>query len=239
MSKNIEKSIYNVIFKIIVFVTMLGSSALTLAVSPPASPVVPTGESNISRKDPVQFLHSITDRVLTELKHYKGHYKEDGQHKTNEEIYKIVDNFILPNVDFDEMCKWIAGRGNWSKAIDSERNEFIHELKKLLTKTYSSTLSNYSEEKIEFQNYKGDLGAKRIQVKSTVVRPNKDNLSVDYRLIATEDSWKVYDLIIEGVSILQGFRAQFSDDIRMHGLKMVSAKIKNHNEQKFNDSKSK
>ena len=212
----------HVIFKIIVFISIFGCTSIFEVDSTAPAPT----ENTIQRKDPVQFLHSITDRVLTQLKHYQGE-----KHKTNEEICKIVDNFILPNVDFDEMCKWIAGRSNWSKAADAEQNEFIKELKKLLTRTYSSTFSSYSEEKIEFQNYNGDLNAKRIQIKSTVVRPDKDNLSVDYRLISVEDSWKVYDVIIEGVSILQGFRAQFSDDIRMHGLKVVSSKIRNHNNQ--------
>ena len=91
-------------------------------------------------------------------------------------------------------------------------------------------MKNYTEEKIEFQNYAGNLNNKRIQIKSTIIRPGKENISVDYRLIATsEGSWKVYDLIIEGVSILQGFRAQFGDDVKMHGINFVINKIKEHN----------
>lgn len=178
------------------------------------------------QKDPVQFLHSITDKVLTELKH------SHDAHKNINEVNRIVDNFIMPNVDFDEMCQWIVGRAIWAKAIESERDNFSKELKQLLIKTYSTTLNNYTEEKIEFQHYSGDTSMKRIQIKSTVIRPNKENLSVDYRLIAKEDSWKVYDLIIEGVSILQGFRAQFSDDIKRNGIKSVTEKIKEHNNKR-------
>ena len=205
------------IIKVILFISMLINSLLASAISGGKEQ-----QDNVNKKDPVQFLHSITDQVLTELKNNKD--------KNNKHVDKVVNNLILPNVDFDEMCQWIAGRGTWIKASDSERSDFTKELKQLLTRTYASTLNNYSDEKIEFQNYGGDTKSKRIQIKSMVVRPDKENLSVDYRLIAVDDSWKVYDLIIEGVSILQGFRTQFSDDIRMHGLKSVSEKIKNHND---------
>lgn len=203
----------NIIVKIILLVGIFGNSSLIFATESPNKEIVP-------KKDPVQFLHTITDQILSELKR--------KQNKP-EQIDKVVNNLILPNVDFDEMCKWIVGRSGWSKALEEDRNEFINELKILLTKTYSSTLSNYSEETIEFQNYNGDLNSKRVQIKSTVVRQDKDNIFVDYRLIAVDDSWKVYDVIIEGVSILQGFKTQFSEDIKLYGLKAVSAKIKNHN----------
>ena len=64
-----------------------------------------------------------------------------------------------------------------------------------------------------------------------MIRANKDNLSVDYRLVSKENTWKVYDVIIEGVSILNGFRAQFGDYIRQHGLVAVTEKIKQHNDR--------
>ena len=210
--KNINKYIFKysrlLFIKIILLINLFGNYVLA------------------SQQDPVQFLHSITDKVLTELKH------SHDEHKKINEINRIVDNYIMPNVDFEEMCQWIAGRGIWAKAAEAERTNFMNELKQLLIKTYSTALNNYTEEKIEFQHYAGDHSAKRIQIKSTVIRPNKENLSVDYRLVAKDDSWKVYDLIIEGVSILQGFRAQFSDDIKMHGLSTVTSKIKNHNNKK-------
>lgn len=177
-----------------------------------------------SREDPVQFLHSKIDRVLTELK-VTNNKKSDLN-----DVIRIVDNLIMPNVDFNGMGEKIATRSIWNKSSDTDREAFIKELKNLLIKTYAITLKNYTEEKIEFQNYTGKLDATRIQIKSTVIRPNKENLSVDYRLVAVGNSWKVYDLIIEGVSILNGFVVQFGDDIRMNGLKFVTKKIKDHNQ---------
>lgn len=181
------------------------------------------GDSNTTKTDPVQFLHHITDQVLTNI-------KEKQQHNENS-VEKIINQIIMPNVDFDEMGKWIAGRSTWDKCTGSEQEDFIKQIKYMLIKTYAATLNNYSEEKIEFQHYAGDLSVKRIQIKSKVIRANKDNLSVDYRLVSKENTWKVYDVIIEGVSILNGFRAQFGDDIRQHGLVAVTEKIKQHNDR--------
>jgi phospholipid transport system substrate-binding protein len=184
------------------------------------------------RQDPVQFLHIITDQVLTELRnvnHLLGDNKNSKSHVIK--VNKIIDDFVMPYVDFDEMCQWITGRKIWAQSSEEERDDFARELKQLLIKTYSSILHNYSQEKIEFRNYSGDVSAKRIQVKSMVIRQEKENLSVDYRLIATNDSWKVYDLVVEGVSILHGFRAQFSDDIKLNGIQTVTEKIKKHNHE--------
>ena len=178
-------------------------------------------KNNKQIDDPVQFLHSSIEQVLTDLKKHNS---------TQKDINRIVDNLIMPKVNFEEMCQWIIGRSIWAKSSDKEKSEFTKELKTLLIKTYSSTLKNYTEEKIEFQNYNGNLNNKRIQIKSTIIRTGKENISVDYRLISTsEGSWKVYDLIIEGVSILQGFRAQFGDDVKMRGINFVINKIKEHN----------
>lgn len=185
-------------------------------------------KSHQSMVDPVQFLHSTIDEVLTELKKH---------HSTQKDINKIVDNFIMPKVDFNEMCIWITGRGIWAKSSQGEKSEFIKQLKILLIKSYSSTLKNYNEEKIEFQHYTGHLNNKRIQIKSTIIRPGKENISVDYRLIATtEGGWKVYDLIIEGVSVLQGFRAQFGNEIKLRGINFVIDKIKQHNKNNYKNN---
>lgn len=214
-----NKTSYILLPKVITFILINVLLLLSLV-----NNVVANNSSNVVPRDPVQFLHSITDQVLTELKSHETH-------KNIKEINKIVDDFIMPNIDFDEMCQWITGRAIWAKTTESQRAEFITELKQLLIKTYSTTLNNYSREKIEFQNYSYNPAIKRIQIKSIVIRPGKENLAVDYRLIAKEDSWKVYDLIIEGVSILQGFRAQFSDDIKQQGIVAVTNKIKEHNKR--------
>ena len=175
-------------------------------------------------EDPIRLLESITDNVMSKLKNNASEV-DSG----NKGAYEVVNEYILPHVDFNEMSQWVAGRTAWGKATENYRSQFISEFKVLVVRTYATALNNYSNETIEFINNNVNTERTRIQVSSWVVRAGQENLRLDYRLIKHGDTWMVYDVIIEGVSILQGFQAQFSDDIRNNGLPNVIAKIKDHN----------
>ena len=104
----------------------------------------------------------------------------------------------------------------------------------MVVRTYATALNNYSNEIVEFPPQSIDTAKSRVQV-SSIIKRNKENISVKYRLIKHGNDWLVYDIIVEGVSILQGFQAQFSQEIRQKGLDKVIAQIKEHN--KKGDSK--
>lgn len=178
-------------------------------------------------EDPVKMLQGVTGNVLTALQNRKNHDDLDG-------IYSMVDKFVLPFVDFDEMSQWVAGRKIWGQASQATRNEFMEAFKILVVRTYATALNNYTNEKIEFSKQKLNLNKDRIQVSSTIVRQatKKENIRLDYRLIKRDNKWYVYDIIIEGVSILQGFQAQFSNEIRQKGLQKVIIQIQEHNREK-------
>lgn len=178
-------------------------------------------------ENPVTMLKKVTDNVLGALKARKNQDDLKG-------IYSLVDNYVLPYVDFNEMSQWVAGRTVWSKASDKTREEFMAAFKILVVRTYATALNNYTDERVEFSNnQKLDLSKERIQVHSVIIRQNhkKDDIRVDYRLIKRDNKWYVYDIIIEGISILQGFQAQFSNDIRQNGLQKVIVQIQQHNRE--------
>ena len=175
-------------------------------------------------EDPIKMLHEVTSNVLDALR--KNH--EQLVEKPSK-IYSIVDKFILPYVDFHEMSIWVAGRTAWGKASDNSKEEFVKVFSKLVVKTYATALNSYTNETVQFAKQKVDTKKDRIQITSTIIRANKENVRLDYRLIKHENKWLVYDIIIEGVSILQGFQAQFTDEIKHKGLDAVIAQIKAHN----------
>ncbi len=178
-------------------------------------------------EDPVVMLKEVTSNVLNAL---SEHERRDPDNLKG--IYSLVDRYILPHVDFDEMSLWVAGRTVWGKASDKTREEFVDAFKVLVVRTYATALNNYTNEKVVFGTQTIDPAKQRIQISSTVVRQGKDSVKLDYRLVKHEDKWYVYDVIIEGVSILQGFQAQFSDQIRQDGLQKVIAQIQEHNREK-------
>lgn len=174
--------------------------------------------------DPSKKIQNITKMLQGELKQHRSHMSKDPTF-----IYKIVEQIVLPSVDFVEMAKWIAGKQAWYAASTKEQNDFIKEFKQLLLRTYATALNKYTDEQIEFLPARFPANATRVQIASKIVRPGKDEIKVDYRLVAINNDWKLYDIVIEGVSILQGFQAQFSEQIRNHGVRSVIDKIKYHN----------
>ncbi len=173
--------------------------------------------------DPVKMLREVTTNVL--------HALEANKNVSNKNVYAVVDKYILPHVDFNEMSEWVAGRSAWSKATEAQRKEFMDAFRVLVVRTYASALESYSNEKVEFVAQKVDTSKDRIQISSVIVRPQRENIKLAYRLVKHDNQWYVYDVIIEGVSILQGFQAQFSQDIKQRGLEPVIQQIKEHNKK--------
>lgn len=183
------------------------------------TPAIPTTPEN-----PLVMLNEISTNVLHALQQHK-------KSSDPKNIYSLVDEYILPYVDFNEMSEWVAGRSIWNKADEKTRKAFISAFQILVVRTYATALNSYTDEKVEFSKQHIDLNKTRIQVSSTIVRNGKENIKLDYRLVKKDNKWYVYDIIIEGVSILQGFQAQFSDNIRQQGLANVITQIQKHNRE--------
>lgn len=193
---------------------------LLAAVDPQSTKIV-----TVQTNDPIQMLHGVTNNVLFALKKNKNPSDMSG-------VYSLVDKYIIPYVDFNEMGKWVAGRNAWATASEQNRREFVQAFKILVVRTYATALNNYTNERVEFAKQTPDLNKNRIQISSVIVRQGKENIRLNYRLVKENNKWYVYDIIIEGVSILQGFQAQFSDKIRHQGLQAVTKQIEEHNRQK-------
>lgn len=185
----------------------------------------PTVTATAQPEDPIIMLREVSTNVLHALQQHKNPNDLKG-------IYSLVDKYIIPYVDFNEMSEWVAGRTIWNKATKNTRDEFINVFQVLVVRTYATALNSYTNEKVEFSKQKVDLNKTRIQISSTIVRHGKENIKLDYRLVKKDNKWYVYDIIIEGVSILQGFQAQFSDEIRQQGLQKVITQIQEHNKEK-------
>ncbi|MBT4964242.1 MAG: ABC transporter substrate-binding protein [Francisellaceae bacterium] len=175
--------------------------------------------------DPVQMLSKLADTTLTEIHTYNVEIKKDKK-----VLYKILEQTIIPHVDFNEMALWIAGKSSWRGASEKERNEFISEFKILVLRTYSHFLLGVSDEKLTFKPNRHSNG-KRLQVSGTIIRSNGEVIDIDYRLVDV-GQWKIYDVVVQGVSLLKGFQAQFSDKIRKKGLTIVIQEIAEHNNQR-------
>lgn len=181
--------------------------------------------SAIAAGDPVQMLSNLADRTLGQINSQK-----DAISKDKLVLHRILERTVIPKVDFNEMAIWIAGKKAWRGASESERAKFIKEFKILVLRTYSHFLMGVSDEKLTFKPV-GRTNGKRLQISGTITKSDGEVIDVDYRLIDV-GSWKIYDIVVQGVSLLKGFQAQFSDRIRREGLSSVIKEIEEHNNAK-------
>lgn len=184
-----------------------------------------TGKSVNASEDPLQMVKGVTSQVMSVLKQNRSDLQS---HPTK--IYAVVNRYILPHVDFEEMARWVVGRNAWQQANANLQKTFVSEFKTLVVRTYAQSLLKYTDQTLDFIPLRGGAGGKdRVQVTSYVRDGGKKSVRIDYRLLRQGGSWKVYDIIIEGVSLMQGYRAQFADDVKKGGVAAVVARLTHHN----------
>lgn len=181
-------------------------------------------------QDPIATLENATTEIITKVKANKSQAENGSDYVTD-----LIEKIIFPHVDFDYMSRWVIGRSMWNKASDNDRVEFKEVFKVLLLRTYANVVKEYVDEQIIYYPIRSDISdKKRIQVSSSITQANRDPIDVVYRMVLTpEGNWQLYDIVIEGVSLLKGFQAQFYDTLRQGGLRGLVKEIRilNHSEE--------
>jgi phospholipid transport system substrate-binding protein len=172
-------------------------------------------------QDPVQLMEQVVTRVMGTLEE-----ERDIIRRTPDKIYDIVNHLIVPHVDFMEMSRWVTGKMAWNAAGPEIQQAFVQEFKLLVIKTYAHALVTYSNHQVTFLpmhvSLQEAINQKRIQVSMLIAQAGKPPIHIDYRvLLESDQTWKVYDIFIEHVSLMQGYRAQFADTLKTGGLQAV------------------
>jgi len=193
-------------------------------------------EIDFSNEDPVYMLQNVTDNVINILNDNEDIINNNSSESMNKEVYYIINKYIIPNIDLIEMSRWMMGKIIWQKSTKEEKNKFINAFKYLLIGHYYITLNDYKKHDLKFLPIKAkDLDKKKyIIVNSTINNKNTNKiLYIDYRLINKNGKWKVYDIVVEGVSLLKAYQSQFKNQIRKYGLKKVTEDILASNNIKY------
>ncbi|HSW69344.1 MAG TPA: ABC transporter substrate-binding protein [Gammaproteobacteria bacterium] len=194
---------------------MMGYMALTVL------PVTAEAASG----DPVSMLQSVADQMIASLKARKTTLKENPSL-----VFSLAYKIIVPHADLDEMSKRVLPPQTWNSASASERQEFKREFTKLLVRTYASALAEYKDQTVKFFPVRGGSeGKSTVSVNSQIIRSDGPSISVRYSLISTGGGWRLYDMTVEGVSMLQSFRSQFSDQLARSNMASLIRVLKQHN----------
>ncbi len=154
----------------------------------------------------------ITEEVIGIIKQDKD-IRAGNQEKVNE----LVDAKVLPYFNFGRMTALAVGR-NWPKASAEQRKALTSEFRTLLVRTYSSALSTYRNQVIDFTPLRAAAGDTDVTVRTRVEQPGTAPISIDYSMEKTSSSWKVYDVAVGGVSLVTNYRETFNTEIHNGGV---------------------
>jgi len=172
---------------------------------------------------PDVLVKSTADEVLTIVKKDK-----DIQAGDQKKIFALAEEKILPNFDFDRVSRMVLGK-NWSRASKEQQDAFQKEFRSLMLRTYATALGKYRNQTINYKPLRAEPSDKEVTVKTEIVQPGGQPIAVDYSLEKTGEAWKVYDIVIEGVSLVTNYRGQFSNEIRQSGMDGLIQKLADKN----------
>lgn len=155
---------------------------------------------------------TTTQEVLTILKQDK-----ELRNGNLAKVYQLVEAKILPNFDFNRMTQLALGK-NWPRATARQKQELVTEFRNLLVRTYSSSLTAFSNQTVEFKPLVMKPDATDVTVRSEIRQPGGQPIPIDYSMYKTAFGWKVYDVSVDGVSLVTNYRASFANTIRQSGI---------------------
>ena len=123
----------------------------------------------------------------------------------------------------------VVGRTYWKQASSNTRNQFKNEFTRYVTKSYSTALEAYRDEKIKFFPIRGGIRGSRVKINSLVEQRGGPSISVSYHLVRNNNTWKVYDYSVEGVSMVKSYRSQFANSLSRGGLSNLVKELSTHN----------
>ena len=137
--------------------------------------------------------------------------------RTTTPCSRLVRDVVFPRLDRERTAQWVLG-ANWRTATPAQREQFIAEFSDLLLRTYGTALRQYDSEKLNYLPAQAPAGADRVTVRTEIIRPDGPKVSVDYLLTNRSGEWKVYDVIIENVSLVVTYRSEYSAIIKRDGM---------------------
>lgn len=152
---------------------------------------------------PLETVKGYADKVLDVLR--DPALKAEAAKKTKKEKLRAISEKMF---DFTELSRRTLAN-NWKKLSPEQQKEFVELYTSLLEDTYANKILAYSDEKINFTK-EVPLSEKTVEVQSTVLR-TKGDIPIYYRVIIKDGSWRVYDVVIEGVSLINNYRSQFKE----------------------------
>jgi phospholipid transport system substrate-binding protein len=165
-----------------------------------------------AQEAPDALVKRVTDEVLAIIKSDK-----DLQAGNPQKVVSLAEQKVLPHFDFTRMTRLAVGR-NWAQANDAQKEALTKEFRTMLVRTYSTSLSAYRNQTIEVMPLKMAAGDKEATVRTQVVQQGGPPIPIDYAMEKADSGWKVFDVVIDGASLVTTYRSSFNDQIAKGGI---------------------
>jgi phospholipid transport system substrate-binding protein len=193
------------------------------AKSPPAAqsaaPTGPGAGAQVDASGPGQLIQTAATAMLKELDAHRAEYRKDPA-----KLHEIVDNVLLPHFDTDYAARLVLSR-HWNTASEAQRKRFVQAFYKSMLSSYGDALLDFTADRLKVLPYTGDPNAQNANVRTQVRRADGSQVSVNYSVHKTDQGWKAWDVIIEGISYVKSFRDDFGSEIDQKGLDAVIQRL--------------
>ena len=165
-----------------------------------------------AQQEPNKFVEDLSAKVIDQI-------KGDQQIKEGDlkRISDLVDSTLMPHVNFERMTALSVGRA-WREATPEQKKQLMSEFRILLLRTYSNAFTAVRDQSVRMKPFRGDAGADEVIVRSEIVQARGEPIQLDYRLEKADKGWKIYDVNVLGVWLVQTYRNQFAQEISAGGI---------------------
>lgn len=172
---------------------------------------------------PQELVKETTDQTLSRLQKDR-----EALQQNPDGIYELVKEIITPHFDFIRISAWALGK-HWRTASKEQKLRFVTAFRTLLVQTYGVVLLDYTDQELRYLPLRDDPASGDVTVRTEVIQPNGEAVSINYRLYLKNGAWKVYDISVEGVSLVTNFRTSFATEIKQAGLDSLIQRLEAKN----------
>jgi phospholipid transport system substrate-binding protein len=184
-----------------------------------SSSSAPNGGAQVDASGPAQLIQTAASAMLQQLDAHRAEYRKDPA-----KLHELVDSILLPHFDTDYAARLVLGR-HWNMASEEQRKRFIQAFYKSLLANYGDALLDFTADRLKVLPYTGDPNAQNANIRTQVRKSDGSQVSVNYSVHKTDQGWKAWDVIIEGISYVKSFRDDFGSEIDQKGLDAVISRL--------------
>jgi phospholipid transport system substrate-binding protein len=172
---------------------------------------------------PQALVQEATDKIIRVLRADQDKIKADPAH-----LLEVVDSIVAPHFDFARMSSLALGK-YWRKAKADEKTRFAQEFRTLLVRTYAKALNDNYDKQIDMLPTRKKKGGKLVTVRTEIQQSAGFPIPINYKMHVKDGAWKIFDVTVDGISLVANYRSSFAKEVRKDGLEKLIARLADRN----------